>query len=589
MATYDGYLIEPIAGVNREQQNQVPWIGWDRDWDELWGHVINPFGGWNVSFGDNWGSPQKGTFPHINVAKDTESTIVGSRTGGSEISWEENSYTGHLAHSIEDDFYNRILVEPIFIDFGSILGTQSFEIDVFNAYLVDSVLSDIAETNFRTGLTLDAEATLPTTYGALEERTYTIEAVLAGPPQIDATITLDWLSPITDIDIGIIGTRIVLLPVTYRHKMRETMLWKTDVLNSYNGTEQRVKVRRNPRHRLAIKAYLDKDERHRVENLMYGWRQREWAIPMWHEARNVDGVVAQDDLTINVDTQYGDFRVDYLAVLWENPRKFDVFQIESLTTSSITLPRGVNDNYGLNAIVMPVRTARMVKDPIRYTTGYDAVLETILEVTDNASYPADPSAIQYNGEDTFFMEPLQTGADGSPDSYHYDMVVLDNQSGLVNQYAPWDNIRIKRQFELIVEGLQDIWEMRQWLDRRAGKLVPFYMPTYENNFKILNTGTVVDSLEVLEEDFTTQSSTRTTIVIKKTDGTYIFRTIIDSVLNGVSGNVDLTLDTALNFDASEIDEINFIGLKRLDSDQIDFDWLANNVVSITLPIIELEP
>jgi hypothetical protein len=589
MATYDGYLIEPIAGVNREQQNQVPWIGWDRDWDELWGHVINSFGGWNVSFGDNWGSPQKGTFPHINVAKDTESTLVGPRTGGSEISWEENSYTGHLAYSIEDDFYNRILVEPIFIDFGSILGTQSFEIDVFNAYLVDSVLSDIVETNFRTGLTLDAEATLPTTYGALEERTYTIEAVLAGPPQIDATITLDWLSPITDIDIGIIGTRIVLLPVTYRHKMRETMLWKTDVLNSYNGTEQRVKVRRNPRHRLAIKAYLDKDERHRVENLMYGWRQREWAIPMWHEARNVDGVVAQDDLTINVDTQYGDFRVDYLAVLWENPRKFDVFQIESLTTSSITLPRGVNDNYGLNAIVMPVRTARMVKDPIRYTTGYDAVLETILEVTDNTSYPADPSAIQYNGEDTFFMEPLQTGADGSPDSYHYDMVVLDNQSGLVNQYAPWDNIRIKRQFELIVEGLQDIWEMRQWLDRRAGKLVPFYMPTYENNFKILNTGTVVDSLEVLEEDFTTQSSTRTTIVIKKTDGTYIFRTIIDSVLNEVSGNVDLTLDTALNFDASEIDEINFIGLKRLDSDQIDFDWLANNVVSVTIPIIELEP
>jgi hypothetical protein len=589
MATYDGYLIEPIAGVNREQQNQVPWIGWDRDWDELWGHVINSFGGWNVSFGDNWGSPQKGTFPHINVAKDTESTLVGLRTGGSEISWEENSYTGHLAYSIEDDFYNRILVEPIFIDFGSILGTQSFEIDVFNAYLVDSVLSDIVETNFRTGLTLDAEATLPTTYGALEECTYTIEAVLAGPPQIDATITLDWLSPITDIDIGIIGTRIVLLPVTYRHKMRETMLWKTDVLNSYNGTEQRVKVRRNPRHRLAIKAYLDKDERHRVENLMYGWRQREWAIPMWHEARNVDGVVAQDDLTINVDTQYGDFRVDYLAVLWENPRKFDVFQIESLTTSSITLPRGVNDNYGLNAIVMPVRTARMVKDPIRYTTGYDAVLETILEVTDNTSYPADPSAIQYNGEDTFFMEPLQTGADGSPDSYHYDMVVLDNQSGLVNQYAPWDNIRIKRQFELIVEGLQDIWEMRQWLDRRAGKLVPFYMPTYENNFKILNTGTVVDSLEVLEEDFTTQSSTRTTIVIKKTDGTYIFRTIIDSVLNEVSGNVDLTLDTALNFDASEIDEINFIGLKRLDSDQIDFDWLANNVVSVTIPIIELEP
>jgi hypothetical protein len=430
---------------------------------------------------------------------------------------------------------------------------------------------------------------LPTTYGALEERTYTLEAVLAGPPQIDATITLDWLAPIEDIEIEVIGTRIVLLPVTYRHKMRETMLWKTDILNSYNGTEQRVKVRRNPRHRLAIKAYLDNSERHRVENLIYGWRQRDWAIPMWHEARKIDSAVSEDDLTINVDTQYGDFRVDYLAVIWESPRKFDVFQIESLTTSSITLTRGVNDDFGLNAVVMPVRSARMIKDPVRYTTGYDAILETILEVTDNTSYPADPSAVQYLGEDTFFTEPLQTSSDGAPDNYNYKMVVLDNESGLISQYAPWDNLRIGRSFELILEGLQEVWEMRQWLDRRAGKLTPFWMPTFENNLKVLNTGTVVDSLEVVNADYSVQSSARKTIVIKKTDGSYVFREIIDAIFNAISGNEDLTLDSSLNFDASEIDEVNFIGLKRLNSDQIEFDWLANNVVSVTLPIIELEP
>jgi hypothetical protein len=589
MTTYDGSIIFPEHGVNREQQNQVPWIGWDRDWDELWGHVFNPFGGWDIDFGDNFGSPQKGTWQPVNVAKDTESTLVGPRTSGSEINWEENTYAGNYAYSIEDDFYNRILVEPVFIDFGSILGTQTFEIAIFNAYLDASILSDIVETNFRTGLTLDAEATLPTTYGALEERTYTLEAVLAGPPQIDATITLDWLAPIEDIEIEVIGTRIVLLPVTYRHKMRETMLWKTDILNSYNGTEQRVKVRRNPRHRLAIKAYLDNSERHRVENLIYGWRQRDWAIPMWHEARKIDSAVSEDDLTINVDTQYGDFRVDYLAVIWESPRKFDVFQIESLTTSSITLTRGVNDDFGLNAVVMPVRSARMIKDPVRYTTGYDAILETILEVTDNTSYPADPSAVQYLGEDTFFTEPLQTSSDGAPDNYNYKMVVLDNESGLISQYAPWDNLRIGRSFELILEGLQEVWEMRQWLDRRAGKLTPFWMPTFENNLKVLNTGTVVDSLEVVNADYSVQSSARKTIVIKKTDGSYVFREIIDAIFNAISGNEDLTLDSSLNFDASEIDEVNFIGLKRLNSDQIEFDWLANNVVSVTLPIIELEP
>jgi hypothetical protein len=586
MATYTGYLIEPIHTVTFEQQNQVPWIGWSRDWSELWGHVINPFGGWDIEFGDNFGSPQKGTFTPINVAKDTESTLVGARTGGSAISWELNSYAGNKAYSIEDDFYNRILIEPIFIDFGSILGDQTFDIEVFNAYLDDSTLSDLDRIDFATGLTLVADTT-PTVYGALEERTYQIEATLAGPPRIDAQILFDWLSPIEDITVYITGTRIVLLPVTYRAPMRETMLYKTDVLNSYNGTEQRIKVRLNPRHRLAINAYLDATERHRVENLIYGWRQRDWAIPIWHEARYADSPITEDDLTINVDTQYADFRADFLAVVWESPKKFDVFQIESLTTSTITATRGINADFD-NPIIMPVRSARMVKDPVRKTTGYDAVLETILEVTDNLAYPAGASTVQYNGEDTFFEEPLQLSTDGSPDSYNHRMIVMDNGAGLVNQFAPWDNIRINRQFELILEGAQAIWEMRQWLDRRAGRLVPFYMPTFENNLKLISVGTLNDSIEVIEEDYSTQSSARTTIAIKRTNGDYEFYTITDSSINP-AGNTDIVLDRVIGYDASLVDEINFIGLKRLSSDQIEFNWMANNVVSVTLPITELEP
>jgi hypothetical protein len=590
MATYDGYLINHESAVMREQQLQVPWIGWDRDWDELWGHSIGVFGGWDIDWADNWGNPQRGTWRPVNTAIEMPQGLgvyAGARTGGSPISWEENTYAGTIAPGWGTGFYNRILIEPTFIDFGSILGTQSFEIEIFNAYLADSTLSDLVETNFRTGLTLTADAT-PTVYGALEERTYTLEAVLAGPPRIDATLTFDWLAPIVDIDVSIIGTRIVLLPVTYRARMRETLIWKTDVLNSYNGTEQRVKVRRYPRHRLSVKAYLDREERTRVENLIYGWRQRDWAIPIWHEARKADSPVLEDDTIIDVDTQYADFRVDGLAALWESPKKFDVFQIDSFTASSITLTRGVNSDFD-DPWVMPVRTARMVKNPIRRTTGYDAVLDTILEVTDNYAYPADASAIQYLGEDTFFMEPLQTGRDGSPDTYEHRMVVIDNVSGLVNQYAPWDNIRIQRDFELILEGAQEIWEFKQWLYRRAGKLVPFYMPTYEYNLRVLNTGTVVDSLEVVENDYATQATSRNHIVIKQTDGTYLFREIIDAEINQISGNTDLTLDVSLNIDASTIDEVNFIGLKRLSSDQIDLEWLANSVVSVTVPIVELEP
>lgn len=586
MANYTGYIALPYPLGESNTYLFVPAEGWNRDWGNQWGDNISPFRGWNKEWDKNWSSIGSGTREAAGYLQESLAQQSTSRTVHGPISFPQNNFTGVYGTGFGDIFYNRILIEPIAIDFGSIVSDQSVDINIFNGYLDNSTLSDLIQTNFDAGLNLVAD-TPPTVYFPLEERTYTVEATLNGPPQTDAVLTFDWLTPIPDISIPITGTRIVLLPVTYRAKVKETLLFKTDVLNSYNGTEQRIKIRQNPRQRLAIKAYLDYNERFRVENLIWGWRNRVWAIPMWIEARYATASITEGDTIIYVDTQYGDFREGYLAVVWGGPRNFDVFQIASMTTSSISLDRGVNADYD-NPIIMPVRSARMIKDPTRYTTGYDALLDTIVEVTDNLATPAAASAIQYNGEDTFFMEPLQTTNNGSPDRYQHRIDLMDNISGVVEQFSPWNYIRVNREFELIMEGAQEIWEMRQWLYRRAGKLVPFYMPTYENNLRLISVGFITDSFVVKDDDFSTQSSARKTIAVKKTDGTYLFRTIIASEIN-LDGNTDITVDTPLSIDASEIDEINYFGLKRLSSDDIEIDWLPNNVASVTLPITELSP
>lgn len=585
MASYTGYIVTPIIPELTSTYGYVPAEGWNRDWGNQWGSVLSPFRGWNINWGFDWGTTGRGTIEASAYAAAVNAAVSDSVSKHGHLQFPANNYAGFVAPGFADIFYNRILIEPTSIDFGSIVSDQELDIEIFNGYLVNSTLSNLIETDFDSGLSLDAETT-PAIYLPLEEKTYTVAATLNGPPQTDAVLTFDWLAPIPDISIPITGTRIVLLPVTYSDRVRETIMFKTNVLNSYDGTEQRVKIRQNPRHRLAVSAYLNRDDRFRVENLIYGWRGRIWAIPMWPEAR-IGSNITQGDLTINVDTTYGDFRVDRLAVVYEHSRKFDVFQIASKTDTSLTLDRGVNDNYS-NPVIMPVRSARMIKDPIRTTSGHDAILETILEVTDNLAYPAAASAIQYNGEDTFFTEPLQTSDDGAPDRYEQRIDVIDNTTGLVELSTPWNYTRVNREFELILEGAQDIWEMREWLYRRAGKLRPFYMPTYENNMRLISQGTIADTFEVEEDAFSTQATARNNIAIKLTDGSYLFRTITDSEIN-VSGNTDITIDTPLNIQADEIDEINFFGLKRLTSDEVELTWMPNNVASVVIPITELEP
>lgn len=587
MATYAGYLIDPFqfAG-NTRTQAITPWKGWDREWSQSWGDVIRVFDSWDVNWGFNWGDLGSGTrfssvFAHIDIAK-----AGGTVTKHGHLQFPANSHAGVLIPSFGGVFYNRILIEPTIVDFGSIVSDQQMDVEVFNAYLTNVTLSNMIESDFDSGLSVSGDPT-PDIYYPLEEKTYTVEATLAGPPETDATLTFDWLAPIDDITISIVGTRIVLFPIAYRgDQVKETILFKTDVLNSHNGTEQRVQIRQNPRHRFSVKGYLNRDARFRVENLIYGWRARIWAIPMWPDARQADPITV-DDTIIYLDTTYADFRVDGLAVIWEHATKFDVFQIAGKTDTSLSLNRGVNDTYD-SPTVMPVRSARMVQNPTRKTSGFDAVVETILEVIDNLAYPADPSTIQFNGEDTFFMEPLATDTDGVKDSYEHRIDLVDSTSGALEQFSPWNFIRINREFELILEGSQDIWETREWLYRRAGKLRPFYMPTYENNLRLLTVGSILDSFEIRDDAHSTQAAVRNHIAVLLTDGSYLLRTILSSEVN-LDGNIDITIDTPLNVQSYEIDEISYFGLKRLSSDEIDITWMPNNVASVVVPTTELEP
>lgn len=590
MADFSG-IIAPTGRLAAYSNLRRLWFSqssWDRRWGDNWGGNVNLFDGWNVNWGLLWGGLFPGGFFQTKQAAHIAEELLGSgtQTLNRPIPLREFNHTGHLGGGFSDVFYNRILIEPISIDFETILSTQSQEIMVFNGFLGTTQLTNIIESGFGEGLSFSGE-TVPSNFLPLEERTYSVTATTAGPPQVEADLTFDWQAPIADITVEIVGSRIVLLPVIYSSGARETLVWSTGILNSYNGTEQRVRQRLSPRQQLAIDAFLSAREMHRVENLVYGWRKRIWAIPMWIEARRANAPVIAGDLTVSVDTRYGDFRVGRLAVLWESERKFDVFQISAKTDTQLTLNRGANDDFA-DPFVIPVRNARMLRDPVRAASGYDSVFQAQLEVTDNTTLETSASTIQFLNEDTFFMQPLTSNTDGANNTYQHRIDVVDPGSGLVSIFAPWDDIRIGTEVEYVLDGLEEIWEFREWLHRRAGRLRPFYMPTFENNFRLLSEGNVSDSFEAENNDYASQSQARNHIAFKLTDGTYVFATITGSGVNE-EGNLDVTFTPQLNREATDIEEINFFGLKRLSSDRIEINWQPNNVAFVTIPMTEIAP
>ena len=491
------------------------------------------------------------------------------------------NYTGHLGGSYGEIFYNRILLEPSTIDLGNLVANQTREITVFNGYFTDQTLQAINESG-ADGLSLDGDKPPPDViYGVLQERTYTLEILIDGPPSVDASFAFDFLASDQPV-LTVTGSRIVVLPYYINEPASERLEWLTNIMVSRNGTEQRTKGRSTPRQVFASTAVLSPNELTRGDNLLFGWRDQFWALPVWTEGR-VASPVTEGSFVINVDTLYGDFRVGELAMIWSNARDFDVFEILTFDTVSITLDRGVNADY-TNGVVTPVRIARLGGDPSRLTTGFNGYVQTNFHVNDNPTYIPEVAAETYNGFDVYTNGPL-LNPDFVTDRYNKLTELVDYRTGPVELFTPWNATKINCEFKLLLGSLKDVWEFKSFLAARQGKLVPFYMPTFEDNLRLLSVGTLTTPIVVRSDEQTAQGETRVTIAVNTKSG-WLFRTVL-GYSTDVEGNTVVALDVSLNIDASEVNYISYMGLKRMTSDSTQFNWLPNYVAEVSMAITEI--
>lgn len=291
------------------------------------------------------------------------------------------------------------------------------------------------------------------------------------------------------------------------------------------------------------------------------------------------------DTVINVDTQYGDFRVGSFAMIWETPRQFDVFEVDAITANSITSNRPITNDYSSYAQVVPVRIGQLMQDPVRHTSGAQVRIDIQFQIIDNIEITPSTPAQTFNSEDVYLEEPLLQG-DKLPDSYNVQTELIDFNTGPFQRYYGWTNPKIQRQMTKALDSRQEAWEFREWLSRRAGRLRPFYMPTFEQNIRLITTGALGATI-IVENDEQLIASARDHIAILDKAGNWTFHTIDSVVASGDDIQMNFTASLAIN--STDIELMCYMGLKRLNSDRIEIQWSANCVGEVNLAITEIEP
>lgn len=479
-------------------------------------------------------------------------------------------------------FYNRIIVSPATLNFGNLLVDATLQIEVFNAFLTTKTLDGISQSNLD-GVTLTGP-TPPTAFAALQSILYNVEALTGeGPPTINGAYLFDFEAGIDDVTVSVVGQRILALPYLFQAGLKETLSWQTKVITSNNGYEQRMKTRRCPRQEFSFDIGIQSDQLSFLDSLMYAWRGNYFGLPISSEARNLTSPVSITDLVINVPTTFGDFREGGLVMIYNGPNDLEMLNIESLTSSTITVTTGATKAFTVDALVMPLRISRLLSHPKRKTTGHKVRLNANFQVTENTALVTAASAIQYKGLDVYLEQPLTLG-EYAIDTYTSRVDVIDFGTGVADTFAPWLKTKIQRNFGVQFESQEDAWNFRLWLHRREGKLRPFWMPTFESNFKLLSVGGLTTELKVKDEGQASLSTGRNDIAIETASG-WILREVTNKVV--FAGDVLLTLDSSVAIDASEVLGISWLGRKRLSSDRLILNWTGNNTGNATLPILEL--
>lgn len=377
---------------------------------------------------------------------------------------------------------------------------------------------------------------------------------------------------------------IAVLPVEAERPIREVLEWLTDLQISHNGTESGLSVRRNPRQRFTLSVPEQAWVKTAGLNVEYGALRELWGVPLWTEPQYLGAVTVSTSALACVTDNY-DFRDASLAFLYESPTSWQV--VEIATVGSGVLNLSTPTNAFTRAWLMPMRLGYVVNNITRKSNGHNVVTDITFDIEDNLQLDEGDAPTQFLSQD-IYLDEILGDSDRTPSVIDSRVDVVDYELGAVARRAPWLYNRVNRTHQVICETPAEVREFRQWLMRRSGRLNKFWQPTFESDLRKVSTGTINSAIIVSSDGYLDWTPTRNHVAFELDDGSWQTRTITSaSQIN--PNEVQLNWTGALSVNASRIRRISYLGLKRLNADRIELNWIGGGVLTAAVSVVEVQP
>jgi hypothetical protein len=490
------------------------------------------------------------------------------------------------ALSPNDTFYNRIIIDPSELALGNLLSSQSRAVRVWNGFLTSKSLTQFQGNN-DDGIEVAQPVALPYTMLPLEELTYVFNVSLDGPANINADF--QWTIDGIDYQLGVTGSRVVVFPFGPNwklDKLTETLDWLTDVLRAFSGKEQRISLRTKARRSFSYTMSVAREQSSYFENLLWGWQNRIYAMPVWSDKSHLVGEHQAGDMTLSLDASTFSFSAGSLAVLFNGYRDFEVVEVETVAPTGIRLVRPLQNPYSDGQVVMPMVLGHLPTQVSqqRLTSGAltaSIVFTTEPSVTDPYT-PVGAVPTPYLGLDVITRQPNWKGGLSITSDYQFN--AIDGGTGKIVWDATEKHPSVIRQYSWLLTDRAKVKTFRELLGRLRGKAKTCWIPTWHDDFRVNKVIGAADiSIQVDDNGFRTligNDPSRNHLMLRLNDGRLFFRQIIGLSTDGVS--TQLSIDSAFGFqiEVADIHSLYLLMRNRLATDTVEIVWQSTEVATI---------
>lgn len=493
--------------------------------------------------------------------------------------------------SLEDVWFDQVIVRPILIALGNILSDTERTINVYSSYRTADVDADSITNNLGAGTTLADVPGLPFTIGPQSGFAIRLQVSSSGQATINDTIDFAFDTPET-LFVTVTGSRITVFPFRPESPLRESLGFLTDILEKIDGSEQRIALRKNPRQSFNYRVRLAEDDRRYFDNLMYDWQSRVFGVPIWTEPAFLTSAVVSGATTIPVDsTAYGSFKAGELCILFTDRFTFDALEIQTVNPTSLVLASPLNNGYAANTQVLPVMSAQTAAS-VRGSRHLNNLLESdvVFRNLNNDKNLADVSAFNSLNSKVLLDGPNAAERQMS-ETLERKLTEFDGQTGIFGINSVWTRGKRKSVKGFVTHSRQELWEVRQLLHALKGRQVSFYLPTFYDDIKAATAPQNASQDLVIENVGFVQFAQsrmplRGILRLIKTDGTVLLRTVLSSTAIDTATE-QISVDSAWpsTIPLADIEKIDFVQLVRSDTDDfkiIHADALGNAL--ITFPV-----